>query len=374
MPTAFVPFELERLLSTWENRVDCNLSESGVEPMTAGELLDDPTALTDLAATPLKYPQSNGTPALRERIAALYPGATADNVLVTVGAIAANFIAFAALTKPGDPVAIMQPNYQQFWGLAQSLGRTLSTFGLDPARDWQLDLEGLERAVTSATSLVAVVNPNNPTGRLLTADERAAVVRAAARHGAWLLADEVYAGGEHVGDAITPSFYGEYERVLAVNSMSKAYGLPGLRIGWIVGPAETIAALWAWQDYVTISATMLGNVLAAHALSPTVRPRLIARTRARVRRGLQNVVQWAAQRRDVEVVTPQAAAICLIQYRASIDSTRLAMRLIQEQSTLVAPGRLFGIDNHLRIGFGLPDAAVREGLHRIGQLLDQLPK
>lgn len=370
MLKTFVGFGLERLLSTWENRVEFNLSESGVQPMTAEELLADPKALAELAATPLNYPHSSGTHLLRERIAALYPGATAENVLVTVGAIQANFTALAALTSPGDAVAVMQPNYQQLWGLSQNLDRGLSTFGLDPARDWQLDLDALERAVTPATKFVAIVNPNNPTGKILTIAERAAILRAAERAGAWLLADEVYAGVEHAGDAITPSFYGEYERVLAVNSMSKAYGLPGLRIGWIVGPAKTIGELWAWQDYVTISTTMLGNVLAAHALAPEVRSRAIARAREYVRHGFENVQRWAAERDDVELLPPQAAAICLASYRAPIDSMQLAMRLIEEQSTLVAPGACFGLESCLRISFGLPDEYVTEGLRRIGLVLD----
>ncbi|HEY1654255.1 MAG TPA: aminotransferase class I/II-fold pyridoxal phosphate-dependent enzyme [Candidatus Tumulicola sp.] len=372
MPTAFVRFELERLLSTWENRVEYNLSESGVQPLSATELLGNAAALDELGAMPLNYPHSSGSAILRERIAALYPGAGPENVLVTVGAIQANFTALAALTQPGDAVAVMQPNYQQLWGLAQNLDRRLSTFGLTRELDWRLDTASLERAVTPATTLVAIVNPNNPTGRILTAGERAAIVAAAASAGAWLLADEVYAGTEHAGHAMTPTFYGEYERVLAVNSTSKAYGLPGLRIGWIVGPADTIERLWAWQDYVTISTTMLGNALAAHALSPEVRPRLVARARDYVRRGFENVVRWAAGRDDVELLAPEAAAVCLVSYRQSIDSSALAMRLIEEQSTLIAPGDCFGIGRCLRVSFGLSDDYVNEGLRRIGAVLDRL--
>lgn len=377
MTTDFVPFELERLLSTWENQIDYNLSESGVHPMTMRQLLDladgdTAAAIARVADTEINYPQSNGDPLLRERIAALYPGATAENVLVTVGAIQANFTSLMTVTDPGDDVAIMQPNYQQFWGLAPSVRRMLSTFSLRKDQGWALDRDELAAAVKPTTRLITVVNPNNPTGRIMPAGERAAVVAAAAGAGAYLLADEVYAGAERITDTSTPTFYGEYDKVLAVNSMSKAYGLPGLRLGWVVGPADVIAEMWAWQDYITICTTKLANELATVALSPDVRPRILKRTRTYVRRGFENVERWAAGREDVELMAPDAAAICFAKYRKRINSTELVMRLIREKSAFVAPGDLFGMDSYLRISFGLPDDYVNEGLRRLGELLDEV--
>jgi aspartate/methionine/tyrosine aminotransferase len=372
MPVQFVPFRLERLLSTWENRVEYNLSESGVHPMSARDVLGGQAALDALAGLPLRYPQANGMPALRDTVAALYPSATAENVLVTVGAIQANLVALAALTQPGDAVAVLEPNYRQLWGAAQNLGRRIATFGLHPDLGWGLDRDELARAITPATRLVAIVNPNNPTGRALSADDRRAVVEAAQNAGAWLLADEVYAGAERSSDAMTPTFYGKYERVLAVNSLSKTYALPGLRIGWIVAPVEAIARMWAWQDYATISAGMLGNQLATAALSSHERARIIARTRDYVRRGFERLEAWASQRDDVETVAPDAGGICLLKYRQAIGSSDLAMRLIERASTLVAPGDAFGIDGYLRIGFALPEDYLDAGLDRIGTVLDEL--
>ena len=377
MTTDFVPFELERLLSTWENQIEYNLSESGVHPLTMRRLLDlvdgDTTAaIAGLADTELNYPQSNGDPELRERIAAMYPGASAENVLVTVGAIQANFTSLMTVTDPGDDVAVMRPNYQQFWGLAPNVQRRLTTFSLRKDRGWALDRGELGAAVKPTTRLVTVVNPNNPTGRIMPADERTAIVAAAAGGGAYLLADEVYAGAERITDAFTPTFYGEYDKVLAVNSTSKAYGLPGLRLGWVVGPRDVIARMWAWQDYITICTTKLANELATVALSPHVRARILERTRTYVRRGFANVERWAAGRDDVEIMAPDAAAICFAKYRHGIGSTELVMRLIKEKSTFVAPGDLFGMDGYLRISFGLPDDCVNEGLRRLGELLDEV--
>ena len=373
----FVEFKLERLLSAYENDVEINLSESGVQPLTTRELLamrggDVEAGLAALADTGLNYPAANGSLELRQAIAGWYPGATVDNVLVTVGAIQANFTSLLTVTDPGDAIAVMQPNYQQFWGLAQNLGRAMETFSLKQHRDWALDLDELQDAVAPQTRFVAVVNPNTPIGRILRAEERAAIVAAAARTGAWLLADEVYAGAERATDEFTPSFYGQYDKVLAVGSTSKAYGLPGLRIGWVVGPADVVARMWAWQDYITICTSCLGNKLAAIALAPDVRPQILARTRGYVRRGYDTVARWASSRDDVEVLPPDAAAICFVRYAKKINSTELVMRLLDEKSAFVAPGDLFGLDGHLRVSFGLPDDYVAEGLARIGALLDDV--
>ena len=373
----FVVFKLERLLSAYEKDVEINLSESGVHPLSMRALLelqggDVDAELAAIAGTELDYPQANGSPELRRAIAGWYPGATAENVLVTVGAIQANFTSLLTVTAPGEAIAVMQPNYQQFWGLAQNLGRTMTTFALKQGRGWALDVDELQDAVAPQTRFLAVVNPNNPTGRVLRREERAAIVSAAERTGAWLLADEVYAGAERDSDEITETFYGGYERVLAVGSMSKAYGLPGLRVGWVVGPADVVARMWAWQDYITICTTCLGDLLATVALAPDVRPRLIERTRGYVRRGFETVASWAAGRDDVEVQPPDAAAVCFVKYTKPVNSTELVLRLVREKDVFVVPGDLFGLDGHLRVSFGLPEDYVRAGLSRLGELLDEI--
>lgn len=370
MSRSFVQFDLERFMSAWENVVEYNLSESGVHPMTAEELVEDPNLVEELLSTGLNYPQANGAIELRQHIAALYTGATQDDVLVTTGAAQANFTSLMTLVEPGDEVAVMLPNYMQIWGAAQNLDAQVKTFSLKEEQDWALDLDELERAVSDRTKLIAVCNPNNPTGRILTAGEMEAIVAAASRAGAWLLSDEVYAGAERVTDEVTPSFWGRYDRVLAVGSMSKAYGLPGLRIGWVVAPRETAEAIWARQDYVTIGTTMLGQKLAAHALSPEVRPRILARTRDYIRRGYGNFEKWVESHGDIfSLVPPQAAAIAFVRYHVDVNSSALVDRLIEEQSMLVVPGDHFGLDHHLRISYGLPQDYLMEGLNRLYRVI-----
>ncbi|UCE01466.1 MAG: aminotransferase class I/II-fold pyridoxal phosphate-dependent enzyme [Candidatus Latescibacterota bacterium] len=372
--TDFQPFLMERFMSMYEHDVEYNLSESGVHPVALGELLEEqPGALEALVATPLNYPRVNGTPQLREHIAALYAGAATQNVLVTVGAIEANYNAIQALLSPGDEIVIMLPNYMQIWGIARNLGLGLKSFRLREERDWAPDLAELEEVVTSETKLIAVCNPNNPTGAVLEAAEMDAIVGCAARVGAWILADEVYSGAERLNDEPTPSFYGRYDRVIAVGSLSKAYGLPGLRIGWVVAPKETVDAIWARHEYTTISATMLGNELAAIALSSATRARLLGRTRRYVRDGFRTLEEWLRTRGEVfRVVPPQAAAIAFLHYALDINSTELAERLRRQKSVLLVPGDHFGMDRFVRVSFGLPRDQLLAALERIAELIDEL--
>jgi len=207
----------------------------------------------------------------------------------------------------------------------------------------------------------------------MTPEEMDALVAAADRVGAWLLADEVYAGAERTSDEVTPSFLGRYDRVLAIGSMSKAYGLPGLRIGWIVTTEDLAEEIWARQEYVTIGSAMLNNKLAAYALSPEIHPRILARTRDYVRKGYGHFERWAKSHGDLFVwVPPQAAPIVFARYNADINSTEFGMRLIHEFSVEVVPGDHFGLDGFLRISFGLPEDYLLEGLDRISQLIATL--
>jgi len=369
----FQPFDQERVMSKWENVVKYNLAESGVHPATVRDFIDDPAVIDDLLTTELNYVQANGIIELREQIAALYPNATPDNVLVTVGCAEANYIAIQTLLAPGDEMVMMLPNYMQIWGIANNFGVQVKSFHLREEQGWAPDLDQLADIVSGQTKLIAVCNPNNPTGHILTEAEMQAVVEAADKVGAWLLADEVYAGAERLSDEQTPSFWGRYERVLANNSLSKAYGLPGLRIGWVVGPPDTVDDIWARHEYTTIGTTMLANKLAAIALSPQVRPRIIKRTRDYIRRGFPILDGWLESHEGLfDLVPPQAAAIAFARYHLRINSTELAERLMHDKSVLIVPGDHFGMDHHLRISYGLQPDYLRAGLERIRELLVEL--
>ncbi len=370
----FQPFVLENYLSDNEQNVAFNFSESGVHPLTLGALLDiagrDADSLRDVV---LDYPEVRGKAELREKIAALYPNATADNVLVTVGASEANHLVASTLLEPGDAIVAMQPGYRQLSGNAINRGIEVRPLPLSEADGWALDTDELTRVVTTGTRLISVINPHNPTGHILNANERSAIVEAASRVGAWIVADEVYAGTERGDAAPTPTFWGEYERVIAINSMSKAYGLPGLRTGWLVAPSELVGPLWRRHEYATISASMLGNVLTDLALDADVRPRLTERARGLINRGFDVLMRELDKREGVySVVPPQASAMCIVRYDLPVDSRHFVDRLVAEQSTLVVPGDCFGLDRHFRFSSALAEDYLVEGIGRINSLVDDI--
>ncbi len=372
-------FQMERTQCLYENEVRHNLSESGVLPMTMKDILDGSPDPDGLSEARLKYPASRGSERLRERIAQFYGAATRDNVMVTNGGSEANYVCFWGLLEKGDRAAVMIPNYLQGRGLARAYGGRADAFRLVPRPDggrarWALDRQGLERAVTRRTKLILVTHPNNPTGAVLDDDEMDAVVRVARRAGAWIVADEVYRGAELEGPT-SPTFWGRYDRVLVTAGLSKAFGLPGLRTGWIVGPAKTIARLCSYHDYLTLTPTFLSDRLAEIVMEPARREAILARTRGILRANLPALEEWIAGHGDLfRYIRPVAGAIALVGYGLPIGSVALFDRLRQEQSVLVTPGAHFGIGRFIRIGYGYDRDALRRGLERIDATLAGLTR
>ena len=363
------PFVMERWQSTFEHRVDYNISESGVYPLKLSELF----ALTGLdpADVRLEYSQSDGSDELKAAIAGLYDSAGAENVIATTGGAEANYVVLWSLVSPGDRVVALEPTYGQTPGLARGLGADVVSWKLDEALGWQPPPGSAADIITPGTRLVVVTNPNNPTGAVLSAAAMDEIVAAAEAAGAWILSDEVYAGAEVSGPE-TPSFWGRYDRVVISGSLSKAYGLPGLRLGWIVAPARMHEEFWSRKDYTTITPGTLSDVAARRVLSPEVRPRVIERTRGIIRDNLPRVTRWLDARGDLfSYRPPEAGAICYVRYALDINSSELAERLRAEKSVLVVPGDHFGMDRYLRVGFGNPAAELEEALNRVAALLEE---
>jgi aspartate/methionine/tyrosine aminotransferase len=217
-----------------------------------------------------------------------------------------------------------------------------------------------------------VCNPNNPTGSILPVAAMREIAAVAAKAGAWILADEVYRGAERT-DAETPTFWGLHDRLLVTCGLSKAYGLPGLRIGWVVGPADTVAQLWGRKDYLTISPGALSDVLARRALDPAARPRILERTRGILRRNYPLLESWVnARPRAIRMVPPRAGAIAYLRYAWRVNSTELVERLRDEHGVLIVPGDHFGMDGFLRMGFGNEPEDLEAGLRRMAAHLDTL--
>jgi aspartate/methionine/tyrosine aminotransferase len=365
-------FEMERMQSTWENIVAFDMSESGVRPLTLRELTTMGFDLESFMDEPLGYSQSNGTIPLREQLTAIYSGATVDQIEVTNGTSEANYLIALSQVTAGDIVAMQVPNYMQMWGVARSLGAEVRTFRLRTEGAWEPDWEEFERAVTPKTRLLYLSNPNNPTGSVLSDTSMRRIVARCEQTGTWLLSDEVYLGAE-ISAPRTKSFWGMSDRVIVTSGLSKAYGIPGVRIGWIAGPAPLVADCWSQHDYITIGPNKMSDRIARVAVEAKNRERCYARTGEILRHSLPIAREWVKSFGGRLAWTePTAGAIALTKYESDTPSLTIADRVRVNQSTLIVPGTHVGIEGHLRIWLGGREEFLREGLRRIGTELKAL--
>ena len=364
-------FELERVQSIWENRVEYNLTESGIHPYTLNELLSK-GELEDLQSIRMGYGQTNGSIELRETIGALYPGSDIDNVLVTNGSAEANFITVWSQLEPGDELILMLPNYMQIWGLARSFDVSIKPFHLREELKWGPDLEELEQLISPQTKMIAVCNPNNPTGATLSEKEMKEIVRLARKVDAWIYADEIYRGAELDGND-TPTFWGLYDKVMVSGGLSKAYALPGLRIGWLVGPKAAIEKAWAYHDYTSIASGILSNRIATLVLKPDIREQVLGRSRKILNENLEALSDWIKKHHNLLNFIPhRAGGMAFIRYKLDINSRELATRLREEKSVFIMDGDCFGMDQYIRIGIGSEKGYMLAGLERMGEIFVEL--
>jgi aspartate/methionine/tyrosine aminotransferase len=239
-------------------------------------------------------------------------------------------------------------------------------------RRWSLDVDQLKKAVTPETNVILVTNPNNPTGAVLTEDEMGAVVDAARSVDAWIIADEIYRGAETEGDT-SPTFWGRYEKVVVTSALSKAFGLPGLRIGWVVAPEEFIEQVWIRHDYLTTTPGFLNERLAAIAMEPVRREAILARTRKIIQTNLPLMEEWFDEYNHLFRYTrPDAGAIAYFEYDLPINSTDLIHQLRKEKSVLLAPGDQFGLDKGIRVEFGYDIQRTLKGLALMEETVREL--
>jgi aspartate/methionine/tyrosine aminotransferase len=370
------PFALERFQSIWEHQVAWNLSESGVEPLRLEELAMAAEEREALMRQPLAYTQTNGTVELRRLIADLYAGASIHHIQVTNGGSEANCILLMRLVEPGDEIVFMTPNYMQASGLARALGavvhpwplREVGEGGEDTVARWRPDIDELRRLVNARTRAILLCNPNNPTGARLDDATLDDVCRLADSVGAWVIDDEIYRGAERDAED-TPSIWGRSARAIVSSGLSKAYGLPGLRIGWIVAPPSLVSETWAVHDYTTIAPGGINDRLARIALSPDRRATLLARTRGIIRANYPLVRKWIERQEGLSHIAPEAGAIVFVKHQHPLRSSDLTTRLREERSVLVVPGDFFDMDGYLRIGFGSDPAYLGSSLTLIGEFL-----
>jgi aspartate/methionine/tyrosine aminotransferase len=316
----------------------------------------------------LEYGRTDGSELLRSEIAELVGCASGRSVLVTSGTAEANFLVLYSLLEPGDEFVTLVPGYMQTAGIAASFGAVVKYCRLGQERGYSLDIDDLERLVTRKTKLISVVNPNNPTGTVITDDEMKLICKVASQKGAWVLCDGALRCLEVEGDvAATPLDH--YERGIATGSLSKI-GLTGIRIGWVVGAIELIQDCWKRKDYTTLSHSGLGERLAEAALSSKRLSAYVDRARDRIRDHSSLVSSWAEGLAPlIEWHPPRAGHTSFPKYNLPIDSTDLCSRLLREEGVLVGPGDFFCGPGRFRLRHSSERDTLVEGLGRIEAFL-----
>ena len=367
----FEEFELERNQSLFEHEVDYNLSESGLHPLPLKSILTEDEQ-QELLETELIYGYTTGTPILREKIADLYAGADFDNVLATSGSAEANFVAVMTLLEPGDELIYMVPNYLQIRGIARSFGITVKELPLREELGWQWDMKELESMISSKTKMIGVCHPNNPTGSIVSKENMGKIIDIASGNDCWILSDEVYRGAELNGIE-SPSFYGNYEKTIVNAGLSKAYRLPGLRIGWTVGPKDYIKKAWAFHDYTSISIAYHSDWVASRILDTKRRKQILDGTKQHLNQNMNTLVEWIDTcDGKLSLSPPQAGAIAFVRIKMDIPSQVLTSQIRDNFSVLLTAGKWFGLEGFLRFGYGPPNEYFLEALDRIGQSLEAI--
>ena len=222
--------------------------------------------------------------------------------------------------------------------------------------------------------MIAVCNPNNPTGSILTKKAMEEIVEIANEADAWILSDEVYRGAE-ISGLETPSFYGLYKKVIAVSGLSKAYSLPGLRMGWLVSTEKIAEKAWSYKDYTTIATGALNQQIATWVLSSNIRLQILERNRKMLKENLVILTDWLDNLKSLfRFIPPQAAAIVFLKYNFDMNSTKLTTKLRDEKSLLIIAGDCFGMDGYLRIGIGSEKEYLIEGLKLFQEGLEEILK
>jgi aspartate/methionine/tyrosine aminotransferase len=364
-------FGVESWMDRYEDHCEFNLAETCVESLYMHELLamtgTTGTFLDGLRDVKLTYGAIEGSVALREQIASLFTSQTPGNVTVTHGAAGANALVYETLVRPGDHVISLVPNYQQHYSIPESFGARVELLWLRESDGYLPDLSALRAMVTPETRLIAFSNPNNPTGSLMDREMLTEIASIARDAGAWVLSDEVYRGIDLDGDGFTASMADLYERGISTGSMSKAYSLAGLRLGWIVAPAAFLKSVTIHRHYNTISVGMLDDRFATLALQH--RGAILARNREILRTNLVILDAWIASEPGLSYVKPRSGTTALVKYDLPMPSRDFCTQLLEQTGVMFVPGSTMEMEGHLRIGYANAQRSLELGLPRVSTFL-----
>ena len=365
------PFEVEIWMNEWETRCTYNLAETCVASITINELLAlsgrDEADLYELLSMKLTYGDIEGSDRLRAAISKLYANTSIADITITHGTIAANMLVHKGLVERGDHVVSIIPTYQQHYSIPRSIEANVATLSLEASDGFLPDLDRLRSMVTLETKLIALTNPNNPTGALIERSMLEAIAEVADSAGAYLLCDEVYRGTGQVGDGMVPSIVDIYHRGISTAGMSKVFSLAGLRVGWVVAPKELTEKIMIHRDYDTISVGMINDHFAAIALENA--SKVLARSQAITRENLAILDSWITNEPRVDWVKPRAGTTAMLKLDIPMSSREFCIDLLEKTGVMLTPGDAFDMEGYVRIGYANEREILEAGLSEMSAYL-----
>ncbi len=356
------PFELEQ----WLNKPrDIDLASASITKLKIGDLVSyiDPGMLLD-------YGFTKGSESVREKVSKLYNNVDPDRILITSGTAEANFLALLRLLEPGSEVVVIGPTYMQCVNFARGMGAKIQFCILREEEEYRFDPAELKRQVSKQTDLIICVNPNNPTGSILSENDMKTICQIAESIDAWILCDGALRGLETEG-AFASSPISYYEKGISTGSLSKL-GLSGIRIGWMVAQKEFVDACWSYKDYTTLCHSGIGEYFAEIALQQANFSRYLKRSKDIIVNHSKILAEWINQNHKwVSWVPSRAGHTGFLNYRLNLSTRDFCNLLLNEEGVLVSPGDFFETPNHLRIRYSVPERDLHEGLRRLGAFIER---
>ena len=365
------PFGVEIWMNEWETKCEWNLAETCVASLTIAELMalagKNDTDLSELLSMKMTYGEIEGSMRLRQAICALYDHQEPENVVITHGTIGANMLVHKTLVSANDRVVAVVPTYQQHYSIPASIGADVHPLQLREENGFLPDLDELRALAVPGTKLIAINNPNNPTGALMDRAMLEQIAAIARETGAWVLCDEVYRGTDQTGSGMTVSIADIYEKGISTASTSKAFALAGLRLGWIAASREVIEAVAIHRDYDTISVGVIDDHFAALALENY--EKILARSHAITRGNLAILSDWIEEQPLISWVQPKSGTTALLKFDLAMTSREFCVALLKETGVMFTPGSALNMEGYVRVGYANNPSILTEGLKRVSTFL-----
>lgn len=342
-------FKLEDWCNKYEGKAKYDLLGTCIDCFSINELLNISNVqnIDEIMSKSLGYGKIHGSERLRNAINSLYNKNDDMDIAITHGAVGANQLIYLSLLEEGDEVISIVPSYQQHYSIPKSLGVDVKYYFLKPENNWLPDIEELKLLFTDKTKMLILTNPNNPTGSVILDSLMKEIIKIS--NGAYILCDEVYKDIVVDKKYNTTSISDLYKKGIAVGSMSKAFSLAGLRVGWIRTRKNVIEKINHHREYNTISISLLDDYFSSIAIEN--KDRIFERNIKKMKQGLEILKNWAKCKSLIELVIPNGGTTAFIKYNKEISSYELCERLFEDTGVLFLPGETLEMNNYLRLGY-----------------------